>query len=69
MVANGKSSTNIDFLLFDPFRYEALVSGQQEFAAEYRENLYFLADNEAREKFMRLICSFSPPSIDRSFSS
>ncbi|CAF1405575.1 unnamed protein product [Rotaria sordida] len=34
-------------------RYEYLVLGQQEFAVEYRDKLYFLLNEEAREKFMR----------------
>ncbi|UJR31514.1 hypothetical protein I4U23_019003 [Adineta vaga] len=34
-------------------RYESLVLGQQEFALEYRDKLYFLLNEEAREKFMR----------------
>ncbi|CAF1366990.1 unnamed protein product [Rotaria sp. Silwood1] len=34
-------------------RYECLVLGQQEFAVEYRDKLYFLLNEEAREKFMR----------------
>jgi hypothetical protein len=37
------------------FRYECLVLGQQEYAAEYRDKLYFLLDEDAREKFMRFI--------------
>jgi len=34
-------------------RYESLVLGRQEHAAEYRDKLYFLLDEDAREKFMR----------------
>ncbi|CAF4492974.1 unnamed protein product, partial [Rotaria socialis] len=34
-------------------KYECLVLGQQEFAVEYRDKLYFLLNEEAREKFMR----------------
>ncbi|CAF1144837.1 unnamed protein product [Adineta ricciae] len=34
-------------------RYECLSLGQPEFAVEYREKLYFLLNEEAREKFMR----------------
>ncbi len=39
---------------FVNFSYECLVLGQQEYAVEYRDKLYFLLDEEAREKFMRL---------------
>jgi hypothetical protein len=56
MVVKGK--TYLKFLLiysFFDFRYECLVLGQQEFAVEYRDKLYFLLDEEAREKFMRFI--------------
>lgn len=38
---------------FVNFRYECLALGQQEFAVEYRDKLYFLLNEEAREKFMR----------------
>ncbi|CAF2033300.1 unnamed protein product [Rotaria magnacalcarata] len=34
-------------------KYECLVLGQQEFAVEYRDKLYFLLSEEARERFMR----------------
>ncbi|CAF4331344.1 unnamed protein product, partial [Rotaria magnacalcarata] len=33
-------------------KYECLVLGQQEFAVEYRDKLYFLLSEEARERFM-----------------
>jgi hypothetical protein len=57
MVVNGKylNSFSMKFIFnFVNFSYECLVLGQQEYAVEYRDKLYFLLDEEAREKFMRL---------------
>jgi hypothetical protein len=56
MVASGKVfNKKIDFYFyFLNFSYECLVLGQQEFAVEYRDKLYFLLNEETREKFMRL---------------
>ncbi|CAF3709748.1 unnamed protein product [Adineta steineri] len=34
-------------------RYECLVLGQQQYTVEYRDKVYFMLDEEAREKFMR----------------
>lgn len=54
MVANGTylKFPNEIFISLN-FSYESLVLGQQEFAVEYRDKLYFLLDEDAREKFMR----------------
>ena len=58
MVVNGNylnfSKIKLLYHLIN-FRYECLVLGQQEFAVEYRDKLYFLLNEEAREKFMRFI--------------
>ncbi|XP_030055056.1 adenylate kinase 9 [Microcaecilia unicolor] len=35
-------------------RYEALIPGNIEYAVEYQEKIYFLENEEKREKFMRL---------------
>ena len=44
--------------MFFPFlaaRYECLVLGQQEYAVAYRDKLYLLFNEEAREKFLRFV--------------
>lgn len=35
------------------YRYEALVRGQMEYAAKYREKIYIFETEQKREKFLR----------------
>lgn len=56
MLSDTKQKFSI-YLIY--FRYEYLFLGQQEFAVEYRDKLYFLLNEEARGKFMRLISKTS----------